>query len=245
MNETYYAAAYWGCRPESAQQCARRAETFFRLLSACHPDYAHWYEQANSTKRALQLQFEPTYDTFVRFFGRKEYQSGKDGFSFGAWTGHVRLNEDVNLEGGMVMLACGSPAEGAPNIAILHFPSEGPGMERLLALPVLTGVMRAMALAWEPDWAVAVSDDFRDGLSQQGSAGTFVGWLTYFSRQRGEVPALPEPVRVEPVEDKGSLVVLGPERLSAANPEHLALGRGVQQVLEERGLLKRVIPRRS
>jgi hypothetical protein len=47
------------------------------------------------------------------------------------------------------------------------------------------------------------------------------------------------------VEDKGSLVVLGPERLSAANPEHLALGRGVQQVLEERGLLKRVVPRRS
>jgi hypothetical protein len=209
-------------------------------LSACHPDYARWYEQANSTKKALQLQFEPTSNTFVHFFGKKTYQVGRDGFIFGAWTGHV--DED---HGGMIMLRCGSDAAAAPNSVILHFRSEPSGRERLLALPVLTGVMRAMALAWEPDWAVAVSEDFRDSLSQQGSAGTFVGWLTYFSRQRGEVPALPEPVRVEPVEDKGSLVVLGPERLSAANPEHLALGRGVQQVLEERGLLKRVVPRRS
>jgi hypothetical protein len=115
----------------------------------------------------------------------------------------------------------------------------------LLSLPVLTELMRTMILAWEPDWAIAASDDFRDCLSQQGPVGTFVGWLTYFSRQRGEVPPLPEPVRVEPIEDKGTLVILGPERLSATNPEHVALGHRVQQVLEERGLLKRIIERRT
>jgi hypothetical protein len=236
MRETYYAGAYWGCRPESLQECARRAETFFRLLSGCHPDYARWYEKHNSIKRALQLQFEPTYDTFVRFFSKKKYQIWDDCFIFGAWTGHVE--ED---RGGMVTLVCGSPAEGAPNNVLLYFPSEGPGTERLLTLPVLTGVMRAMALAWEPDWAVATSDDLRGSLSRKGFAGTFVGWLTYISHQWGEVPALPEPVRVEPVEDKGKLVVLSPERLSAANPEHLALGHRVQQVLEERGLLRRLL----
>jgi len=210
-------------------------------MSACHPAYARWYEKAYSVKRALQPQFEPTFDTFVRFFGKKRYQLGSDGFNFGSWTGHVPMNQ----EGGMVTFVCGSSAEVAPNNVLLYFPSEGPGLERLLTLPVLTGVIRAMALAWEPDWAVAASDDFRGCMSRQGSAGTFVGWLTYFSRQRGEVPALPEPVRVEPVEDKGSLVVLGPECLSAANPEHVALGHRVQQVLEERGLLTRGLSRRT
>jgi hypothetical protein len=239
MSETYYAAAYWGCRPESAQECARRAETFFHLLSACHPDYSRWYEKSNSVNRALQLPFEPTYETFVRFFGKNKYQSD-DGFHFGAWTGHV----PVNQAGGMVMVWCASLAEAVPNSSLLYFPSEGPGLDRLLTLPVLTGVMRAMALAWEPDWAVVVSDDFRDALSQQGSVGTFVGWLTYFSRQRGEVPPLPEPVRVEPVEDKGSLLILGPEPLRAANPEHVALGQRVQRMLAERGLLRRVVERR-
>lgn len=240
MSETYYAAAYWGCRPESAQECARRAERFFRLLSGCESTYARWYEQHDSVERALQLQLKPTTDTFTRFFGMKSYQVGKDGFVFSAWTGHV-----ADGQGGMVMLRCGSDAAAAPNSVLLYLPSEGAELERLLSLPVLTGVMRAMVLAWEPDWAVVVSEDFRDCLSQQGSAGTFVGWLTYFSRRRGELPALPEPVRVEPVEDKGTLVVLGSERLGAANPEHLELGRRVQQVLEERGLLRRVVERRT
>jgi len=72
-----------------------------------------------------------------------------------------------------------------------------------------------------------------------------MGWVTYFSRQWGLVPALPEPVREEPVEEKGTLVVLTPERLSGRNPEHLALGRRVQSLLEDRGLIKRVVEPRT
>lgn len=68
-----------------------------------------------------------------------------------------------------------------------------------------------------------------------------MGWLTYYSRQWGEVPPLPEPVRVEPMEDKGALVVLTPERLSTTNPEHVALGLSAQQSLEKRGLLRELL----
>jgi hypothetical protein len=239
MSEPYYAAAYWGGRPESAEQCAERAETFFRLLSACHPDYSRWYEQvSSSTRRSLQLPFEPTYDTFVRFFGKKRYQAGEDGFSFSAWTGHLEN------QGGLVLLGCGAGVEGATNLAQLYLPSEPPGRDRLVTLPVLTGVVRAMVRAWEPDWAVVTARDFRDHLSATGLPGTFVGWLTYYSRRWGEVPALSEPVHVEPVEDKGTLVILTPERLDGTNAEYVALGRRVQQVLEDQGLLSRVGERR-
>jgi hypothetical protein len=238
MRETYYAGAYWGRRQESAEACARRAETFFRLLAECHPSYARWYEKTKSTRKGLPLPFEPTCDTFVRFFGKKKYQSGTDGFYFGAWTGHEE--ED---QGGAVTIFCGAHGEGSSNHVLLYFPVEEPGSERMLTTSVLTGVMRAMALAWEPDWGVIVSGDFRDSLSEQGSAGTFMGWVTYFSRQRGEVPALPAPVHVEPVEQKGALVILTPERLSGRNPEHLAFGHHVQQLLEARGLLGRVVER--
>ncbi|QRK08169.1 immunity 52 family protein [Archangium violaceum] len=102
-----------------------------------------------------------------------------------------------------------------------------------------------MVLAWEPDWAVAATDDFREQMSRNRYPGTFVGWLTYYSRQWGEVPALPVPARVEPVEDKGLLVVLSPERLTAANPEHVSLGHRIQGVLEERGLLREVLEPRA
>jgi hypothetical protein len=234
MGEPFYAAAYWGRRAESAEQCAKRAETFFSLLAACHGDYGHWYEQANSTKHAPQLEFEPAYDTFVRFFKKKKYQAGDDGFSFGAWTGHS------NNQGGMILLGCGASDEGATNLAQLYFPSEPPGKDRLATLPVVTGVMRALALAWEPEWAVATPRDFRDRLSEAGLPGTFVGWLTYYSRQWGAVPPLPEPVQVAQVEDKGALVVLSPERVDGASEKDVVLGGRIQQILQGSGLLGRV-----
>jgi hypothetical protein len=240
MSESYRAGAYWGCRPESADECARRAETFFRLLAECHPSYARWYEQASSPKKALQFPFEPTRETFVRFFGQKKHQMGKDGYSFSAWTGHVAQDQ-----GGMLMVWCGGDAAVAPNSLLLHFPQEAPGRERMLTASVLGGVMRALAVAWEPDWAIATADGLWEQLSNGSRLGTFVGWMTYVSRQRGEVPALPEPVRVEPVEDKGTLIILTPERLTPSNPEHVALARRVQQALEERGLLGMVIERQS
>jgi hypothetical protein len=231
MRETYYAGVYWGGRQESAEECARRAERFFLLLAEVHPSYARWFEQQDS-ETETPLQFEPTRETFVRFFGKKEYQRGMDGFSFGAWTGH-----EAEELGGMVMLFCGAHAEGSSNRALLYLPVEEAGRERILTTSVLAGLLRAMVLAWEPDWGVVVSGDFRDSISEEGLAGTFIGWVTYFARQRGDVPALPEPVHVEPVEEKGTFVILTPERLSGRKPEHLALGRRVQELLAERGLL--------
>jgi Immunity protein 52 len=238
MSERYGVKAYWGHRPESAEECARRAETFFRLLAECHPSYARWYEQNKSTRKALQLGFEPTCETFLRFFGQEKYQGGKDGFRFGAWTGHEE--ED---QGGMVMLSCGSKAEFAPNFLWLFFPKEALGQERMLRAPVIADVMRAIAVAWEPEWALATADGLWDQLSGGSRIGCFLGWMTYFSRERGEVPALPAPVRVEPVDDKGTLVILTSERLSPSNPEHVALAWRVQKLLDERGLLRLVVER--
>ncbi|WNG55626.1 hypothetical protein F0U59_13245 [Archangium gephyra] len=237
MKETYYAGAYWACRKESAEQSARRAEVFFQHLSQCDPTYIRWFEQSSSLKKALQLQFEPSFETFMRFFKKKAYQNGPDGFSFSAWTGH---EEDGH--GGMMSLTCGSCSNFYSNVCLLHLPSENPEMERVLSPSVLVEVIRALVLAWEPDWCVVTSPDLRDVLSEDGGAGTFVGWLTYFSRQRmGELPPLPESARIISVEDKGTLILLGPERLTVSNPEHLALARSVQDVLHTKGLLEPVV----
>ncbi len=110
----------------------------------------------------------------------------------------------------------------------------------MLTATVAACVMRALANAWEPDWAVVTGDGLWEELSRHGEADTFVGWMTYISRGWGKVLPLTEPVRVEPVEDKGSLIILTPERLTITNAEHVALGHRVQRALEERGLLRRV-----
>ena len=59
---------------------------------------------------------------------------------------------------------------------------------------------------------------------------------------RSTVPPLPVPVRIEPVEDKGALVILTPERFTVSNLEHVALAARVRELLDRAGLLRPLQP---
>jgi len=238
MTDSYYAGVYWPARAESAEECSRRAETYFLPLSQCDALFARWYEQADSLEEALHREFTPDYETLLRFFRREENQLGKDGFSLGAWTGH---EEDGH--GGLLSLTCGDASGAYPNCCLLYlpWPEVEPDGQRILNVPMLMKVLRAMVLAWEPRSGVIGSDDFRAAMRPEGDRRGFPGWLTYLSQTLGEIPPLPEPVRVESVEDKGSLIILTPHRLSVSNPEHLLLGRQLQDALDARGLLRPVL----
>lgn len=101
----------------------------------------------------------------------------------------------------------------------------------------------SLVLAWEPDFAIATSTLHRDKVTTTGSAGTFAGWIMYFPRSQGTVPPRSALVRIEPVEDKGTLIILTPERITADNPEHVALSERVRELLDRAGLLGPVLIR--
>jgi hypothetical protein len=236
MMETYYAGSYWLARPESAEACARRAELFFHLLGRCDPAWTRWYEKADSFEEARRLQFTTDAANFQKLLAQEERQIG-DGFTFHLWTG------DNLQETSLVDVVCGSANPRPPSSCVLRPYDEGPISERVLTASVMAEVLRAMALAWEPEWGVATSEAHRQ-MAVKGFpyAGTFVGWVMYFSRLRGTVPPLPTPVRIEPVEDKGTLVILTPERFTASNPEHVALAARVHELLNRAGLLRPLQP---
>ncbi|ADO71466.1 uncharacterized protein STAUR_3678 [Stigmatella aurantiaca DW4/3-1] len=68
--------------------------------------------------------------------------------------------------------------------------------------------------------------------------GARVGWMTYISRRRGTVPPPPAPVRIQPVGSLGMLIILTPERFTASDPGHIALGQRVRELLERANLLQ-------
>ncbi|WNG40483.1 hypothetical protein F0U61_47450 [Archangium violaceum] len=236
MMETYYAGSYWLARPESAAVCAQRAEHFFHLLSQCDPAWSRWYQPDDSFEKARQCQFTPNAASFQALFAQEGHQRG-DGFRFRLWTGDSQ--EETSSAGA----SCGSTETLLPSNCLLEPFDEGPVGERLLTTPVMTQVLRAMALAWDPEWGVVTSNAHRQMVVKGFPyAGTFVGWVMYFSRLRGTVPPLPAPVRIEPVEDKGTLVILTSERFSASNPEHVTLAARVHEILDRAGLLRRLPP---
>jgi hypothetical protein len=65
-----------------------------------------------------------------------------------------------------------------------------------------------------------------------------VGWLMYCANRQGRVPPLPAPVRIERVQDKGTLITLTDERFTASNPEHVARAVRVHELLDRAGLLQ-------
>lgn len=236
MSEGYYAGACWLYRSEPVEACASRAESCFQLLSSCDPALTRWFEQADSRDASLQLPVEPVAARLLALFSKEENQGVKGGISFGAWNG--AQGEDSTG----IRFHCGSAARRVPDSCVLTPPSEGTLAERMLTAPVMSRVLRSMALAWEPEWGIATSEVHRDEVLKTATPGTFVGWVMYFSRRRGPVPPLPDPVRVEPVAGLGTLVILTPERFTASNPQHLALASHVHTVLDGAGLLHPLRP---
>ena len=242
MQEDYYAAAYWGPRQETALECARRAEVYFRMLVRCDPSFAQWYQPGRGFPREqpgfpLRPEVKELEELFLS--GRNRAGAGGTviedlGFSKSLW--------NARKDATRLRLACGSYSPwGAHNVCLLTPPTKGEVRERLLRAPVLAEVLTSMVTAWDPDFAVATSGEMVDLVVKQ-KGEVRVGWLTYLSRRLGTVPPLPAPVRIEPVGELGWLLVLSPECMTASNPEHVAFTVRVRELLDRAGLIARPRP---
>ncbi|NVJ26495.1 MULTISPECIES: immunity 52 family protein [Myxococcus] len=232
--ESYFAGAYWGARKETPEECARRLEAFFSLLGRVDPSFIHWYRQGKSRKDALKHPIEPTLAELEKLL-----RKGKDriveelGFRFSAWNG---ASDDY--DGSAFKVTCGGYSPRVGNACVLDLPSRGPNADRVLTTDVLRRLVRGLALAWAPDFAVAISSAHLQLLRGNDPAEIWPGWVLYLARHPGSVPPLPAPVRIEPVEDKGTLIILSPERFTVSSPAHVALAETVRERLDRAGLLK-------
>lgn len=239
--ETYYAGAYWGARKESPEECARRTAEFLTLLAPSDPFLSQWYLPARSSRESREYSLMPPDVTtlteqFQLGVNREKGGPAIERLGYGFWFG----NGGRDYDRASLRIYSGGYSEAGSNSCVLTLPTPGrsPNAERVITAPVLTEVVRSMALAWEPDWAVAMSHAHRDLEDEAGKADIWLGWVTYLSRHRGTVPPLPAPVRIEPVEDRGTLIILTPERFTVANPEHIALARRVRELLARAGLMQ-------
>jgi hypothetical protein len=230
--ESYYAGCYWGARSEPKENCVRRAELLFRGLRGIDPSFEHWFEKGWSRKKALQLGFDPTPETLLKLLSRKKYVR-----RFGAWNGLA--DEDST---GVSFTSGPSDDDIFMGNCVLDPPSNGPIAERILSVDRMTGLLRLMVTAWEPDWGLATSSKVTNLFWNDDEDAT-PGWIMYFAHHRGAVPPLPAPARTEPVGDLGTLIVLTPERLTASNPAHVELATEVRERLKAAGLIRPRPPR--
>jgi hypothetical protein len=235
--ETYYAGVYWFARRQSPEECARDTIVFLKALGQCDPCFASWIKSKRIkrkwTRSPLALEVDELAPMFARGVNRADRTRRviEDlGFSISLLSPDLRYGPSLSVH-------VGAYSPFSHNYCVLDLPTSQ-DRERVLTEPVMADVMRCMARSWNPDWGIATSSDHRD-LVDEEEDGVSTGWLMYFSRRWGTVPPLLAPVRIEPIEDRGTLVVLTPERLTASNPEHVELGRTVRKLLAKAGLLDR------
>jgi hypothetical protein len=235
--ETYDACAYWGPRQESAEECARRAVDFLNLLASCDPLLAGWNKIPKPRGRGRKTPLmPPDLTTLTKAFRRGVNREPGGPAIEDLGLRVAAYNDGTGQDYASLRMQCGSYARGMSNVCLLDLPSRGPSADRLVTAPLLTTVVRGMVSCWEPDWALAGSTAYR--MLEPASSPFSLNWLTYLSHRLGRVPPLPAPVRIEPIEDRGTLIILTPERFTMANPEHVALARRVRELLARAGLLQ-------
>ncbi|RYZ38800.1 MAG: hypothetical protein EOO72_09605 [Myxococcaceae bacterium] len=239
MDETYYLGAYWGARRETAKQCAARAEVLFSSVSNVDPSFACWFQQGSSPKAALKHPIQTTAGTLEKLLEQGRDRAVEElGFRLSGWNG-----EHDDFDASAFDTTCGGSSQRVRNFWLFDLPTRGPSAKRVLTGPVLANVLKATALAWAPDWGVAMSYAHRDLMEPRRAQKTpHVGWVTYLAHHRGTVPPLPSPVRVEPVQDLGTLIILTPDRFTVTSPEHVALAEQVRDRLAAAGLLEPTSP---
>ena len=239
MTETYYLGAYWGARKESAKECAERAALLLSSAPQVDPAFARWFQQGGSRKDALKRPIEPDAPSLEKLLSRGRDRVVEElGFRLSGWNGAQDDRDATSFDA-----LCGGGSPRVSNFWLFDLPIQGPHADRVLSGPVLTDLLRATAIAWAPDWGVAMSHAHRDLLEpERVPKAPYVGWVTYLAKPLGTVPPLPAPVRVQPVEDRGTLIILTPERLTVSNPDHVALARHVTELLTRAGLLQPMTP---
>ncbi|WP_254614634.1 immunity 52 family protein [Myxococcus sp. CA056] len=234
MMETYYAATYWRARKESPDECASRVVALLESIAGVEASFASWFRQSKARKDALKKPVTPNQDELAKVLERTKDRYHEDlGYRISGWNGASEDSDACSFDA-----AVGIYSEWVNNFWLFELPIHGASAERILTAQTLSGLLRSMATALDPDWGVAMSHAHREIADPTGRANVQIGWVTYFAQRLGVVPPLPSPVRIEPVEDKGTLVILTPERFTASNPEHVALAERVRELLDRAGLLK-------
>jgi hypothetical protein len=207
VHEGFYAGAYWAIREEDVGSCADRMLKFLNALGRAHPLLGTWFKPAGRNISATDRPVEQTPDAMRALLLAGRNRGDTDGaviedlgFSASLWNGQETAAG--------LLVGCGMYNRAVSNAVVLNLPPpEGLGLE-IYAPRAASGVMRALADCWEPEWATLTSRALRRA-QEAPPRSPVVGWMTYLaSPRRVDATRLPEQASVEDLA-AGSLITIG------------------------------------
>ena len=244
LRENYYVGVYWGNRPETPGDCARRTCLLLQELSRCDLAFGQWFEKGRSRADALKRPVNTDEEALGELFQKSRRRHGVGGTRGSDLGSRIGLwNGAPEGESAAISMNCGCYASTAkvwiPNTCVIDLPQEGASAERLLKVPVLLSVLGTVVMALEPEWGVVTSDAAREATLKPEPGTPLVGWITYLGVPLRSPLPLPMQSRVVPIGASGSAVVVTDELFTAENPQHVKGVDAVRAGLEKAGLMRR------
>jgi len=205
MKETLVICGYWEDLEASIDSCIERIVLYLSELNRIDPIFSNWFLPSKSAASTLRNKI-PINTESVKAVVRKAINE-KMGYRITLWNGELDSEKESQ-----VRIRCGIHASvmGVINSCVLRLPmmdiskASQFSMEELQELIVLT------VKTWDPGWAIVTSDKLREVVFSKGkpvSRQPYPGYFLYLPKERGEIPTLPHPAQVVPIEGKGNLIV--------------------------------------
>jgi hypothetical protein len=236
----YRIGFFRGGSPRTLPEIGQRASRWLKGLGQWEPALQRWFHIANSLKASLAKPVDASpkalTEHLTRSFQRDRRQvANQTWVDYWVWTPLVELGEGRGVGTNFCM---GVTEASRFDRCLLQLRSEGLTARRLLQTGKLIELCALAARTWELSYGWIVPDEYADRMPealQRRKDPT--GWMIYLSRRRGRIPALPAPVRVVPVDDLGSIVVVTEEPFRPDNPEHVERADRVFERLDCAGLM--------
>jgi len=238
MAETCNLLTLW--RPdhkETPEECARQALVLFAELAQIDPEFATFQTTSRKHGKYVDTPVPMDVEGLARLFAKGVNRGEFDRKPIER-LGYT-LNATTQGKNCAWLAVNGGTSDTCYNSCLLR-QYGGEYYERVVNAPTQIQLFHAMVKAFSPQIGCTGLSDFQDAMVDLPNylrTEFEVDWIMYFSRGWGTVPPLPAPVRIEPVGQAGTLVILTPEPASASNPEDVRLGRQVQALLGKAGLL--------
>lgn len=237
MIDSHYIGAYWGPRPESSTDCARRIVDLLGRLSEISDQLACWFDKASSKQTALSSPVLPQIESVERLLAAGRHFKDEPlvpvpdlGFHIGIWNGRS------GAEAGSLSISCGGWFEGLSNSVVLKLPPSllSATTEHLSAL--LGRVVGTLVSIFDPDSLRYSSNGLAERLglydfNQNQKPLWTPGWITYVApRLQLSLPGTAFAAIEPPLRVPGSCVIAGNPPFSVENAVQL---EGVSQMLQQ------------
>ncbi len=234
FTDAFYVRFLWRSRKEDLAECASRLGRFLESISALDRVFSTVYEAGKTSNASLVSPRQEKLEKMLAK-GVNKKDIGKEdmpelGYSLTLW------NPDTSEGAVTLRVHCGVYSKHVNNLCLINLPNSGAAVQRLLAVPFLVQLCKAVVEVWNPEHGV-VSSMSCSKIAPTANFFAEVGWITYLSDRYDTIPKLPATIRVESVGADGRLVIATDEVLSPQNPGHVKTVRELASILRHESRL--------